>query len=150
MHLAATREQAFENVRFGLDQWASYFNRLNPTGFGGGKLPTGDLAEGMVASGRAVIGTPDDALALIERLEKQSGGFGCFLQLAHNWADFEHTKASYELYARYVAPRISGANRNREASIGYVDVHAGDFMAGVADAAQQMIEKHAREEAAKA
>jgi len=38
-------------------------------------------------SGLGAIGTPDDAIAQIERLVKQSnGGFGAYLQLAHDWA----------------------------------------------------------------
>ena len=39
-----------------------------------------------------VIGTPDDVIALIERLKAQQGEFGCFLQMAHNCADWEATK----------------------------------------------------------
>lgn len=35
-----------------------------------------------------------------------SGGFGCLLGLAHEWATWEQTKHSYELWARYVAPRF--------------------------------------------
>ena len=50
-----------------------------------------DPARELVDSGLAVIGTPEDAIAQIRRLQKQSGGFGCFLQLAHNWADPEAT-----------------------------------------------------------
>ena len=44
----------------------------------------------------------------IERLRAQSGGFGVFLDMAHNWADFEQTRRSYELIARYVMPRFQG------------------------------------------
>jgi len=39
------------------------------------------------ASGMAVIGTPEMAVAQIERLQKQSGGFGTYLFMAHDWAD---------------------------------------------------------------
>ena len=105
IHVAATREEARDNVKFGLEKWAAYFNRISPAGFGS-PTPSGDLVDGLIESGRAVIGTPDDAVALIERLEKKSGGFGAFLQLAHNWADFEATKKSYELVARHVTPRF--------------------------------------------
>ena len=64
----------------------------------------------MVDSGRAVIGTPEDAIAQIERLASKTGDFGCLLLLAHNWADFERTKNSYELFARHVLPVINDAN----------------------------------------
>ena len=33
----------------------------------------------LVATGLAVVGTPDDAIAQIERLEQQSGGFGAYM-----------------------------------------------------------------------
>ena len=58
MHLAATREQAFKNVEYGIAQWVDYFKHVvalplapetdNPTRF----------AHEMVESGYAVIGTP--------------------------------------------------------------------------------------------
>ena len=55
-----------------------------------------------------MLGTPDDLEKQITRLNEKSGGFGVFLDMAHNWADFEQTKRSYELIARYVVPRFSG------------------------------------------
>jgi limonene 1,2-monooxygenase len=55
-----------------------------------------------------VIGTPDDAVAYIERLLDQSGGFGTFLLLGHDWADPDRTLASYRLFAREVMPHFQG------------------------------------------
>jgi hypothetical protein len=53
--------------------------------------------------------TPEDACDQIDRLVKQSnGGFGAYLQLAHDWADPEAKFRSYELFARHVAPRFQG------------------------------------------
>ena len=46
-----------------------------------------EMADAMNASGFAVIGTLDDAIAQIQRLIDQSGGFGTFLIMAHDWAD---------------------------------------------------------------
>ena len=148
IHVAATREEARRNVKFGLEKWAAYFNRISPAGFGS-PAPSGDLVDGLIESGRAVIGTPDDAVELIERLEKKSGGFGAFLQLAHNWADFEATKKSYELVARHVTPRFRGANRAREASLAFAGDGAAKFMGDAMAAATAMIQKHAEEEAQK-
>jgi len=114
MHIAETREQAIADVRFGLDKWIYYFREI-------ANLPivpdgAGDPVEVMVNSGMAVIGTPDDAIAQIARLQSQSGGFGCFLQMAHNWADWAETQRSYELVARHVAPKFQGSNTNRDLS----------------------------------
>ena len=65
----------------------------------------------MNASGFAVIGTVDDAIAQIQRLIDQSGGFGTFLTMAHDWAPREATWHSYELLARYVFPEFQGRRR---------------------------------------
>jgi limonene 1,2-monooxygenase len=60
-------------------------------------------------TGLGAIGTPEMCQAQIERLWKQSnGGFGAYLLLAHNWANFEATKRSYGLLAREVMPHFQG------------------------------------------
>ena len=60
-------------------------------------------------TGLGSIGTPDDAVAQIERLVKQSnGGFGAYLQLAHDWAAPAAKFRSFELFARHVAPQFQG------------------------------------------
>jgi len=143
MHIAETREQAIADVRFGLDKWIYYFREI-------ANLPivpdgAGDPVEVMVNSGMAVIGTPDDAAAKIQQLVDQSGGFGCFLLMAHNWANFEATKHSYELIARYVAPRFQQLNDNREASMAWVGENKGAFTAEVMAAVGARIAQHAAE-----
>jgi limonene 1,2-monooxygenase len=115
MHIAETREKARENVRFGLRNWCEYFDRVAPKGMGG-LLKAGDPADLLINAGRAVIGTPDDAITMIERLIGKQGEFGVFLNQSNDWADWEQTKKSYELYARYVIPHFSGVNRNRVSS----------------------------------
>lgn len=126
VHIAETREKARENVRFGLEKWLYYFREV-------AALPLApadgsDPVDALIASGMAVIGTPDDAIAQIERLQSQSGGFGAFLQMAHNWADFEQTKRSYELMARYVFPKFQELNVNREASLEWASTNRPTFM----------------------
>ena len=48
-------------------------------------------------TGVGVIGTPDMAIDQLRRLEKQSGGFGTYLLMAHESANRESTLRSYEL-----------------------------------------------------
>jgi limonene 1,2-monooxygenase len=148
MHIAETREKARENVRFGLAQWARYFREVAALPLvGGGTLE--EAIEGMIASGMAVIGTPDDAVAQLERLEQQSGGYGCFLQLAHEWADREATLESYELFARHVMPRFQGVNDLREKSLGFAIENRPRIMAEAGGAIMKEIQKHAAEQSAK-
>jgi len=143
MHIAETREKARENVRFGLEKWLYYFREV-------AALPLapadgGDPVDALIASGLAVIGTPDDAIVQIERLEKQSGGFGCFLQMAHNWADFAQTKRSYELMARYVFPRFQGSNVNRVASLEWARENRPKFMPQAMAAVGARVAQHIQE-----
>ncbi|HKJ00552.1 MAG TPA: LLM class flavin-dependent oxidoreductase [bacterium] len=127
MYIAETREQALADVRFGLSDWAYYYTKVIALPF---KLP--DTFEGQVQAltetGFAVIGTPDDAIAQIERLQEQAGGAGAFLFMAHNWADFPQTLRSYELFARYVIPRFNGLNAGRQASMDWVAANRDTFM----------------------
>ncbi len=148
MHIAETREQARKNVEFGIGDWLRYFNEVAALPL----APPGSVDEAIDAleqSGFAVVGTPDDAIRQIERLEQQSGGFGCFLQLAHNWADFAQTKRSYELFARHVAPRFQGTNTYREESMSWAAENRQQFMGHYVQAVGKEIQKHAAEQAAK-
>lgn len=144
MHIAETREQAIADVRFGLHKWLDYFQKI-------ANLPVvpenydDDPVDAILSSGLAVIGTPDDAAEKIGALVEQSGGFGAFLFLAHNWAPFEATKRSYELFARYVAPRFQQLNTNREASMEWVRQNHGDFVAQGRAAVLERVVQHATE-----
>ncbi|HVW29074.1 MAG TPA: LLM class flavin-dependent oxidoreductase [Polyangiaceae bacterium] len=147
MHLAATREKARTNVREGLLKWAEYFLKVNPLMRDLDLTAEGDLADKLVASGRAVIGTPDDAIAQIERLEAKQGHFGAFLHMAHNWAPFDATKESYELFARHVLPRFNASNAARVASLDWVDAKGNDLINAAATAAMETFQKYAAEPA---
>ncbi len=140
MHVAETREKARENVRFGLEKWLYYFREVAALPL----APAGDLdgaVEALLASGLAVIGDPDDAAAQMERLVKQSGGFGCFLHMAHNWADWAETKRSYELFARYVMPKFQAENEGRRTSLEWVASQRDSMMAEVGAAIGSEIQK---------
>jgi limonene 1,2-monooxygenase len=107
MHLAETREQAIRDVRHGFDAWCEYRQTTIPTTAQQSQGETfEEHVEWLTGSGAGVIGTPDDAIAQIERLDKQSGGFGCYLLNAHEWANPDATRRSYELFANHVMPHF--------------------------------------------
>ena len=70
------------------------------------------LVDALNASGFAVIGTVDDAIAQVERLRKQSKAASA---PSCSWGTSgptpQATRHSYELIARYVAPRVPGVIR---------------------------------------
>ncbi len=110
VHVAQTREQAYRDVEYGIEQWFRYFQTV--AAFPQMAVHGGDIRE-MIdfvnTSGIGAIGTAEDCAAQIERLMNQSvGGFGAYLLLAHEWANPEATKRSYELIARRVMPQFQG------------------------------------------
>ena len=145
VHVAETREKARANVRFGLEKWLRYFLEVAALPL----APAGSLdnaIDALIGSGLAVIGDPDDAIVQLERLEKQSGGFGCFLHMAHNWADWAETRRSYELFARYVTPRFQRLNPNREASMAWAAENRPTFIGAMGNAINAEIQKHIAEQ----
>jgi limonene 1,2-monooxygenase len=144
VHIAPTREEAWANIEYGVRQWLDYFTRINP----GGQMMKreGDPVRHMVEDGVAVVGTPDDAIAQIKRLQAKQGDFGVFLQLAHNWANFDKTRQSYELWRRHVTPAINGMNDQRQQSFDWATGNAGKFMEASVGAAMAAIQKHAAEQ----
>jgi limonene 1,2-monooxygenase len=110
MHIAETREQAYRDVEYGIEQWFHYFQAVAAfpqMAVGGGNVR--EMIEFVNDSGLGSVGTVDDAVAQIDRLAKQSnGGFGCYMLLAHEWANPVATHRSYELIAKHVAPQFQG------------------------------------------
>jgi limonene 1,2-monooxygenase len=147
MHLAQTRKEAREQVQYGFGEWSGYFNQINRLGATAAEGV--DPIDAMIEAGAAVIGTPDDAIAQIERLEQKIPNFGTYLCLAHNWATFDDTKRSYELFARHVKPHFNKVNTARAASLQWAADHSLEFMGAAMGAAAKTIEKYQQQEAAK-
>lgn len=146
MHLAETREQAAREVAFGLPQWVDYFRRVAALPLAPDGVDDADgLVEVMNGTGLAVIGTPDDAIAQIQRLQEKSGGFGTYLLMGHEWADTAATRRSYELFARYVAPRFQGSSDTLTASRDWAAANRGEFIAGAGAAVMSAMRRHEEE-----
>jgi limonene 1,2-monooxygenase len=134
VHCAETMDQAYRDVEYGIEQWFDYFQAV--AAFPQMAVPGSNIKE-MISfindSGFGAIGTPDMVKAQIDRLWKQSnGGFGAYLMLAHNWANFDATRKSYDLIARHVFPHFQGqyqstmdaAAKARAARPALAEVHA--------------------------
>ena len=110
VHCAETKEQAYKDVEYGIEQWFRYFQSVAAfpqMAVGGANV--GEMISFVNESGLGAIGTPDMCAQQIDRLMAQSnGGFGAYLLLAHNWADPAATLRSYELIARHVMPQFQG------------------------------------------
>ena len=146
MHIAETREKARENVRYGLEQWVRYYDLAAPSPFPRDGM---DVVDAMIESKRAVIGTADDAIQMIERMQAKQGEFGVILTQHVDWADWDQTLKSYELYARYVMPHFSNANLNRNATLKIMRDSLPEHSAVRRQAADIAIEKHQQRQASR-
>ena len=110
IHLADSKAEAIEDVREGYKRQAYVGDRYiqdgvaTPPPFAGGAP---DI-DGAIARDGVIVGSPDDAIAAVKRIQERSGGIGGILGLAHEWTSTEKTHRSYELWMRYVAPVFQG------------------------------------------
>ena len=153
MHIAETKDQALEDCTHGLQDFANYF------GGGAGFVPLANQVDGKPQSKRefvekyaespgVVIGTPDDAIAYIEGLIEQSGGFGTFLMLGHDWADPEATLRSYRLFAREVIPHFKKQLHAARTSHEWATEKRGEIFGRAGQAIMNAITSHVEEKAA--
>jgi limonene 1,2-monooxygenase len=147
MFLAESREEADKAVRRRILHHVDYLEKAG----GGIQFPWGRdpqsaieqlRGEGWPSFGSAVIGTPDEAIASIEAMISKTGGFGTFLIIHYDMADWEATKRSYELFADEVIPHFRRSNRNRVASLDYHSSHAQQLGAGVVQAITQATQQY--------
>ena len=150
MHIADTKEQAIADVEFGLAQWVDYFQRVAALPLAPDTANHETLVDALNASGFAVIGTVEDAVNQVERLRKQSNGFGTFLLMGHEWADTGPTRHSYELIARYVAPEFQGSAQSLTASRDWAAESRPEFIGAAGAAVMSAIQKHQQEKEEKA
>lgn len=143
-HIADTREQAFENVRFGLEKWTRYFREIAT--FPVVPPDVEDDVNYLLENNMAAIGTPDDAIRHIEKLQQGTGGFGAYLELAHNWADWHATRRHFELMSRHVIPRFQNLNDLRRASYDYSYVNRDAFVGSAQAAVQAEIDRQQQRE----
>ncbi len=116
VHLAETRREALDDARAGagaylLDYAEAITGRPRPV-----PGPADRVIDQMVEAGSWVVGTPDDAVAAIERLQERSGGFGGLMVWANEWAPRDKVHRSYELFARHVMPRFQDSLTGIESS----------------------------------
>ncbi len=139
IYIAETREKALADVRDGYERYNRYIlNQSAHLPGSPGHIPL----EVQIEKGEVIVGTPQDAIDQIRRLEQKVPDFGSLLMLEKNWASFENTKRSYELLARYVLPVINDSNASRQKSFDWARAGREGFVQVFAAATQKAFEKH--------
>jgi limonene 1,2-monooxygenase len=114
-HLAESRKEAIEDVRMASGrEMTEYFGKT--LGHPIPDVPADQIVDYMVERNQWIVGTPDDCIAGIKRLQEMSGGLGGFMVRVEDWARRDKTLHSYELLARYVMPHFQGSLQGITAS----------------------------------
>jgi limonene 1,2-monooxygenase len=145
MLLADTDREARDAARHGYHQITSYLAHMLPTP---PSAPLDSLDEQIDvanASGAVVIGTADRAIAQIERLVEQSGGFGTVLLNGGYWGDHAATIRSYEIFADRVMPRFNGQGGAPGESFDWVMGGGHDWRGATAHAIDRAVTDYAAE-----
>jgi limonene 1,2-monooxygenase len=108
IHVAESRKQALAEIDEGFKLRAYSGDTGNPSAAGPGLFGGAGTLEEQAEKGTMLIGSPDQVAQSIENIIERSGGVGGILALAHEWASTDATNRSFELFARYVAPRFQG------------------------------------------
>ena len=132
-HIAETREQARAEAGDGLLRWHNEYNVGTLMRPGMDVFPDREQALHEIgdAAGASVIGTPDDLVAAIRRMQEITGGFGTVIGFAHDWANPENTARSWDMVARYVMPEVNGMLDGYRESQRHVIEHRESFDRGV-------------------
>lgn len=150
VHCAETREQARKDVEYGIESWFRYFQTV--AGLPHMNVQGNDVREMIdyvVEGGLGAIGTPDDCKTQIDKLMAQSnGGFGTYLMLAHEWANTQATRRSYELIAKYVMPEFQGQAQSTRNAANRARAQRKDLVEQQAAALAAMSARHEAELAA--
>lgn len=143
-HIAETRDQARAEAKDGLFRHNNEYSTaaLNP--IDGKIFKTPDEAIDSTAfseDSTAVIGTPDDLIHKIQEMIEITGGFGAVIGFAHDWANRENTKKSWDLVARYVMPAINSMLNDYRDSYNFV-LNNRDTWLRAKDARFKNVEQH--------
>lgn len=114
VYLADTKKKALSDIESGAHRDIhEYFSTINDYGIqqykSSPEQSDDDVTVSSVINERSwIIGTPDDAIEQIEKLEKEAGGIGGLMITTHEWVSEKKSKYSAELFARYVMPHFRG------------------------------------------
>lgn len=144
MHIAETKDQAIDEVRYGLDHYFEYFQdvvqqeRYNAAGRTFDKR-----IEWALETGNAIVGTPAEAIAKLHEMNDAAGGrVGAFLHWATDWASPDDTMKSYSLFAQQVMPEFQGSLDRLQSSRNWMMRNSEELMSQMTAGATRFAQKH--------
>jgi len=113
IYVSSSRKQALEDIKTGaMHEIRNYtFKAGAKSSFEiyPGQTVDEITIEQIIKQRRWIIGDPDECVAQIKELEKETGGFGGLLLLSIEWTSVEKWYKSLELFSRYVIPQFNNS-----------------------------------------
>jgi limonene 1,2-monooxygenase len=149
MHVAETKDQAIEEVRYGLGHYFDYFQDVvGHERFSAAGRTFEKRLDWAIESGYAIVGTPDDAIGKLQEMNEASGGrVGAFLHWATDWAAPEATLRNYTLFAQRVMPEFQQTTGRLDSSRQWVSRNSAEITQKLNAGAKRFAEKHDKEKA---
>ena len=129
-HIAETKEQARKEASAGFLRWHNEYTvgtLMRPGAFAYDSAEQAFDEVQNQAGGATVVGTPDELIQAIRDMREVTGGFGTVIGFAHDWANPEATRRSWDMVARYVVPEVNGYLDGYRESQRYVVEHRDSF-----------------------
>jgi limonene 1,2-monooxygenase len=141
MHIAETREKAAADTQWGFREYIHYTHDIIPRS---APIPrdVADPVQFCRDTQLAIIGTPDDAIREIERIQRMVGGFGTLLVFGNELVPWQAMQRSFELIAEIVKPHFNRSNTLRRASYERVAVDQEEFRQKAASAIEQATDRY--------
>lgn len=146
MHIAESKDQAIEEVRYGLDHYFEYFQDVvGQERYHAAGRTFEKRLEWAMETGNAVIGTPAEAVAGLNRLnEAADGRVGAFLHWATDWASPANTMKSYTLFAQQVMPAFQGTLDRLQSSKSWMSRNSEEMTSQMNSGAAEFARKHGK------
>jgi limonene 1,2-monooxygenase len=150
-HIADTEARAREDCKYGLLRFLEYLGTTSGNLLRMLSDPTNlnTTIDELNASGLMLIGSPEMMVEQLAKLQRETGGFGCYLSFGWEAADREATMHSHELLMRDVAPHFQNNTSRQDESFRRMQA-GGDWGATVEAAQAKAAAAYEQEKAASA
>ncbi|WP_035804592.1 LLM class flavin-dependent oxidoreductase [Kitasatospora mediocidica] len=116
VHVSESRDRALDEI---VDGWMRYRNQywsLVGSPPVDSRRQARKVLEELIERRSVIVGSVDECVQAVRDIQEATGGFGRLLVTVQDWAEREPMKRSFELLARFVAPRFNGSVKGLTAS----------------------------------
>lgn len=119
MHFAETLDQARQDLQYGFLEVVDYIKHFSLGAPLEGET-VDEVLDSALEAGMLIIGGPEAAIEVIDKLTEQTGGFGSFCLMLADFVPYAAQRRALELFSEYVIPHYRGQLAPRQKSYDWV------------------------------